>query len=63
MELNFDLDAYSLGTHATICPPLPAHDPGILFSFDDGDPGAGTGAPDNATEVFIYDRCGMYGNA
>ena len=62
LEPDFDLDAYTLGLPAIVCPPMPAHDPGILFSFDDGDPGAGAGAPDNPTELFIYDRCGLYGS-
>ena len=62
MDPNFDLDAYSLRLPAFVCPPFPGFDPGILFSFDDGDPAAHAGPPDNAIELFIYDRCGMFGS-
>ncbi len=55
----FDLDAYSLEAPLEVCPfPSPPYIPGILFSFDDGDPGPGiAGSPDHATEIFFYDHC------
>lgn len=54
---QFDLDAFALEELLQVCPPEPPFTPGILFSFDDSDPGPGSGAPDNATEVFLYDHC------
>ncbi len=58
---GFDLDAYSLETPVTVCPPFPNFDSGIVFSFDDGDPGAGSGPPNHKTEILLYDRCMMFG--
>ncbi len=57
----FDLDAFSINAPLEVCPHVswPA---GILFSFNDGDPGAGSGAPDHATEILFYDHCLNQGN-
>jgi hypothetical protein len=55
---NFDLDAFTIDKAEEVCSQPTTH-PGILFSFNDGDPGAGSGAPDNSTEMFFYDRCNV----
>jgi hypothetical protein len=54
---TFDLDALSVDDPLEVCPAEPPYVRGILFSFDDGDPGPGVGPPDNATEMFFYDHC------
>jgi len=58
---DFDLDGYTLEEPRLVCPADPPHLPGMLFSFDDGDPGAGHGMPDNPEEIYFYDRCGVLG--
>jgi hypothetical protein len=57
----FDMDAFAIDGPLPVCPPDPPFPPGVLFSFDDADPGPGLGAPDNSTEIFFYDHCGILG--
>ena len=58
---SFDVDGYTVDIDTPVCPPAPPFTPGILFSLDDADPGAGIHWPDEATELFFYDRCGVRG--
>ncbi|MCP3978319.1 MAG: hypothetical protein GY716_03165 [bacterium] len=57
----FDMDAFAIDEPVEVCPVQPPFPPGILFSFDDGDPGPGVSAPDNFTEIFFYDHCAILG--
>jgi hypothetical protein len=53
----FDMDAFAIDEPLEVCPAEPSFPPGILFSFDDADPGPHLNPPDNATEIFFYDHC------
>jgi hypothetical protein len=57
----FDLDAVNVEATVEVCPANPPYTAGILFSIDDGDPGPGSGSPDNHTEIFFYDHCHLLG--
>jgi len=56
---DFDLDAWAVDDALEVCPLDPQYLPGLLFSFDDGEPGAASAAPDHGVELFFYDHCAV----
>lgn len=59
--MEFDLDALSLDQAEDPFEPSGGAMPGLLISFDDADPGPGTGPPDRGVELYFVDIADVLG--